>query len=59
MAHTNAAPVVRRGTRLHRDNTRLLIRKKLSQTPARYRPVEDNDAIRPHAANLNTVLGKV
>ena len=57
--HGHTAPVMRRGASLHRDNTRHLIRKQLHQPPTRYRPVEDNDAIRPDAANLKTVLGKV
>lgn len=59
MGHGNPAPVMRGRAGLHRHNTWLLIRKKLRQSPARYRPVKYNDAIRPDAANLKTVLGKV
>ncbi len=57
--HGHTAPVMRPGTRLHRDNTRHLIHKQLRQPSTGYRSVEDNDAISPDATNLKTVLRKV
>ena len=52
-------PVTRCRAGLYRDNARLLVQHQLNKPGARYRPVENNDAIGPDAANLKTVLGKI